>query len=712
MIHTNNEKNRFILETETTAYALSITELGNVAHGYWGKRLNRIEDYPQVGEPARLNQETNYNVLAHEYAGWSQGLYLEPSLKCSFQDHTRDVVLKFAEYQIKENALILTLRDAAFGLAVDLIYRPWENYDLIERKVVLRNESDFSIQLQQVLSARFTLPTCERYQLTQLVGKWGGETQLSQTELSIGKHIWESRRGITSHFANPFFALGRQNPSETHGDVWFGLLAFSGNWKSVVEANIHGQVFVSMGINDFDFSWKLEPHSSFETPRVIAGFSAEGYGRMSRMLHRFQRETILPESTRQSCRPVLYNSWEATEFHVNEPDQCKLAEKAASLGIELFVIDDGWFGARNHDRAGLGDWHVNPEKFPRGLGPLIQKVQSLGMKFGIWVEPEMVNPDSDLFRAHPDWVYHFPKRTATLYRNQLALNVCRPDVQKYIIGFMTKLLSENAIDFVKWDMNRSFSEPGWPEIEPARQQEIWIRHAQSIYEIFKTLRGRFPNVSFESCASGGGRVDLGTFEVSDQVWTSDNTDPYDRLFIQEGFSYPYCARAMMAWVTDSPNFANERRSSLRYRFHSSMMGSLGVGGNLPKWSDDEMNEARQWITAYKQYRHIVANGDLYRLASPRQSPLSAVQYVSPDKKESLLFTFLHSARRTQIVPRIYPRGLQSESLYKIQAIHDTRQLLDLNPNEPLSGAALMARGFRVALTGDFDSALWLVDKAG
>ena len=466
---------------------------------------------------------------------------------------------------------------------------------------------------------------------------------------------------------------------------------WSGNWKISVDHDAHGALQISGGVNDFDFSWLLEGGETFTTPSFVGGYTREGFGAASRSLHRYAREQVLPAG---GPRPVLYNSWEATYFEVSEGGQDELAEKAASLGVELFVVDDGWFGARNDEDRGLGDWWVNREKFPNGLGPLIEKVQSLGMSFGLWVEPEMVNPDSDLYREHPDWVYNFPNRPKSESRNQLVLNLAKEEVKEHLFGVLDGLLSGNDISFIKWDMNRTFSEPGWMEAPPGRRQEVWVRHVWGVYEILDRLREKHPGVAFESCSGGGGRVDLGILRRTDQVWTSDNTDPYDRLFIQEGFSMAYPARAMMSWVADPGQWVENRRASMSYRFHSAMMGSLGIGGNLLEWTEEEMREARRLVEQYKEIRDIVQDGNLYRLLSPREGHTTAVQYVSGDRSRSVLFVLRDRQRFLDRSEKVYLRGLKEGSSYRVTGEEESR-----------SGASLMGLGIEVFLEGDLSSAL-------
>jgi alpha-galactosidase len=360
---------------------------------------------------------------------------------------------------------------------------------------------------------------------------------------------------------------------------------------------------------------------------------------------------------------VLYNSWEATAFAVNEDDQAHLASLAAGIGVECFVVDDGWFPGRHHDRAGLGDWTVDRGKFPRGIDPLIEKVSGLGMGFGLWVEPEMVNPDSDLYRAHPDWVYHFANRARTEKRNQLLLNLARQDVADWTYQTLDRLLSERNISFIKWDMNRQFSQPGWPAEAGRNPERIWTEHIRSLYRILDGLRAAHPGVAFESCSGGGGRVDLGILSRVDQVWTSDNTDAWDRMRIQEGFSQAYSPQVMMAWVTDSPNPLTKRELPLSFRFHVAMAGALGIGGHLARWSAEELAEAARLVQTYKTIRPVVQGGALYRLASAFTGPLGAAQYLSTDAADVVVLAWWGPRQHGYPPPRVRLAGLDLSARY-------------------------------------------------
>jgi len=490
--------------------------------------------------------------------------------------------------------------------------------------------------------------------------------------------------------------------------VWFGALGWSGSWQITIEQDMLQQVRVTGGPNAFDFGYVLKPEETFTTPTFYGGYSDHGIGGASRLMHRFEVDTLLPHHPTPKLRRVIYNSWEATAFHVDEAGQMALAEKAASIGVERFVMDDGWFGQRNTDHAGLGDWYVNPQKFPNGLKPLIDKVRSLNMDFGLWVEPEMVNADSNLYRKHPDWVLNFPGRPHTEARNQMVLNLARPDVRTYVFETLDKLLNGNDIAFLKWDYNRNWSEPGWPGMAPDAQKDVYVDFIRNFYSILAELRQKHPNVEIESCSGGGSRVDLGVMQYTDEVWPSDNTDAFDRLLIQNGFTYAYTPAVMMAWVTDSPTWANQRSLSLEYRFLSSMQGSLGIGANLNKWSPADFEKAKQMVAEYKSIRETVQRGALYRLITPdRDSEQSVTETVSRDGKQAVAFAFLHSSHELYPFPRILLRGLDESSIYRIHAF--AGQVASDTPAQA-SGSYWMHHGVDVELQGDFQAAAFTLTR--
>ncbi|MWV47222.1 alpha-galactosidase [Paenibacillus sp. HJL G12] len=694
-----DDKHRiFAIHTQASSYLFGINEKGRLQHLYWGDPVTAEDAAPLLRARSHSSFDAEVDMEAEEYSFWGGVNYDEPSLKARMHDGVRDLSAGYIRHEIGSRdgaeTLLITMKDHVYPLEVQLSYRVIPEHDLIERSARIVNTGEQDIVLESVQSSAWSMPDLEDYRLTHVTGKWSGEFQLRSTVLSEGKKVLESRRGFTDSHANPWFALDDGRATETDGKVWFGALAWSGNWKITAEKTVFNHVRVTGGINDFDSEWVLGGGETFDTPVFVGGYTAGGFGGMSRKLHQYQYDYVLPG---REPRKVLYNSWEATYFNVNAQDQMALAEKAARMGVELFVVDDGWFGQRNHDRAGLGDWFVNKEKFPNGLGELIDKVHELGMEFGIWVEPEAVNPDSDLYRQHPDWVYHFETRERTELRNQLLLNISKPEVKQYILHFMTELLENHRIKFIKWDMNRTVTEPGMKGHPLHRQKELWIRHVQSLYEIWAELRRKFPHVEFETCAGGGARIDLGIFRYADQSWPSDNTDAFDRLSIQEGFSYTYAPRMMTCWVTESPTGMNKRSVSLEYRFHSAMMGTLGIGSNLNEWSDELIEQSGEFIRQYKEIRPLVQFGRQYRLASLKHLGVTSVQYVNEDGTDSVVFAFLHSQHLGEPLPRLRLQGLQADRDYVIDGLPEKR-----------SGRALMNIGIELPLRGDFDSLVYRI----
>ncbi len=699
----------FRIEGADVSYVLGINERGELETLYWGKRLRPSDSF---AAPHSNNGTSGFdlpiNASPQEYVGWGQGLYAVPALKITFPDGNRDLVLHYLSHTIRDNTLTIKVKDISRDVTVDLSYEMDPSTGILARSARIENHTKEPLIIEEAFAATWNLPGDSEYQLRYLTGRWAGEWNLQQQAMHPGKVVLESRRGSTGDEINSWFAIERgDQPDQDTGDVWFGALGWSGSFQINIEQDWAHRVRVTGGYTPFDFAYKLAPEEMLETPKFYGGYSHTGIGGASRMLHRFELDSIVPETPHRRMRPVLYNSWEATGFDINEAGQEALAEKAASIGVERFVMDDGWFGERKDDHAGLGDWYVNPQKFPHGLKPLIDKVHSLGMDFGLWVEPEMVNPNSDLYRAHPEWVLNFAGRPRTEGRNQLVLNLARPDVRAYVYNFLDKLLSENQIAFLKWDYNRNWSEPGWPAVPLEEQKEVYVKYVQNLYSILAELRAKHPQVEIESCSGGGARVDLGILRYTDEVWPSDNTDPFDRLSIQDGFTYAYAPGVMMAWVTDSPNWMNNRSTSLEYRFLSSMQGSLGIGANLNKWTAEDFATAKTMVAEYKVVRATVQEGALYRLISPIGSEYSATESVSRDGHEAAVFVSLHSSKEGQPFPRLYLRGLESDAVY---SIHMQNGKVDDKTPERASGDYWMHHGIDVPLRGDFQAAFFTLEK--
>jgi len=662
----------FRLDGGGVTYAFGVNAKGELEQVYWGGRVGATDRFAQAqAKPEWASFDNSSNNTPQEYAGWGGGLFAEPALKVTFADGNRDLVLHYQSHAAVPGGLDVVLKDIGRDVYVTLHYRMDAETGILARWATIENREAQAVTVEQAAAAAWSLPA-GKYTLNYLTGRWAGEWTLNQEPVLGGARVIESRRGSTGHQANPWFALQAGESDENHGEVWFGALGWSGSWRITVEKDQLDAVRVTGGFNPFDFGYVLKPGERLETPIFYGGYAKDGLGGASRALHAFELKQILPHAPGKTLprpRPVIYNSWEATEMNVTEAGQEALAEKAAALGIDRFVMDDGWFGQRKTDHAGLGDWYVNQEKFPHGLKPLIEKVHGLGMDFGLWVEPEMVNPDSDLYRKHPDWVLNFAGRPRTEQRNQLVLNLARADVREYVFGFLDKLLTENDIAFLKWDYNRNWSEPGWDQLPAAEQKKVYVEFTRNLYGILAELRQRHPKVEIESCSGGGGRVDLGILRYVDEVWPSDNTDPFDRLAMQDGFTYAYTPQIMMAWVTDSPHWLNHRATSLEYRMLSSMQGSLGIGADISKWTAEEAATAKRLIAAYHQAQGTIVQGELYRLIAPREgSAFSATETVRADKGEAVVFAFIHSTEKGRGFPVLKLRGLDAAAEYALTPI--------------------------------------------
>jgi alpha-galactosidase len=703
MIHFNPETKTFNLLLKSSYYAFQADAENCLVHLGWGPRPER------TGEAFLLTGKSGYetsDVEAFEQQTRRDELitfgdvsYHEVSLKVNFSTlpqtlnpgeaphlPIRDVRLRYAGHEIVTTAqpgltpthgqppakpdlretLRVFLQDPVQPFRVVLCYRLTPEHDIIERWCELENLGQELITIEVCSFATLHLPngTCE---LTSVTGAWGREFTTQRERLPLGLRILESRTVQTGHAANPFFLLNRPGRAwEESGVVYFGLLAYSGNWRITVEQLPSLDVRVHAGYNPFDFELKLAPQERHVTPALVCGVSLNGWGGASRRSHAFTRERVLPRPERDSSvRPVLYNSWEATYFDLSVAGQTELARKAAAIGVELFCVDDGWFGARRNDYAGLGDWVVSPAVFPEGLDPLIAEVHRLGMKFGLWVEPEMINADSDLYRQHPDWVLHFPGRPRTEARHQLVLDFGRTEVVEYIFQALDRLLAQYPLEFIKWDMNRYVREPG-----SVAGKDIWRKHVEGVYTIMDRLRQKYPRLDIQSCSGGGGRIDLGILARTDQVWTSDNTDALDRIRIQEGYSLAYPARCMEAWVTHSHNHQTGRISPLSLRFDVAMRGALGIGASLNELDEAELAEYANYIAFYKRIRHIIQDGDLYRLQRLEEYGASVIQYVLPNGREAVYSIAVREHQLGWFRPPAPLKGLDPAAAYVVLDRHE------------------------------------------
>lgn len=682
----NEKQNVFGIMTKKTSYIFGVDNNGLLRHLYWGKRINNINDFVMDELVEVSTNDPVFEITKEEFPVYGGLRYKEVCLKAEFYDKGREIVYKYLGYDILENELIIKLVDDYYKLNINLHYKVYEEYDLIERWTTLENNSEHDIKIERLYSAQFHIPY-EGLNFSNVHGHWGAEQQRFVQKVNYGKIYVENRRGISTHNHNPYFILDK-DANETSGEVYFGAFKLSGNFSGIVEQTQYGETLVQFGINPHDFEFNLKSKESFKTPSILAGYSATGFETMSHNFHNFAKDNVL----RKGLRPVLYNSWEATEFKVNCDEQIKLAKKAKDIGVELFVVDDGWFGERDSINNGLGDWYVNRKKFPNDLNPLIEEVKNNGMKFGIWLEPEMVNPLSQLYKEHPDWIYHFENRPTDTSRGQYVLNITKEEVKEFVFNTLDELLSKYDIDYIKWDANRPISQSGV-------DKSIWYNHIMALYDIVNRLKVKHEDVLFEACASGGGRIDYGILGIFDDFWTSDNTDALDRLTVQESYSYIYPIKAMRAWVTDCPNFLSNRNIPLRFRYHSAMMGTLGIGSNILKFNDEEIEMSKKLIEEYKEIRDVIQEGDFYRLENTSKNKYHLYQYNKEDR--TILFAFLPQSEIGHRGTLVKLRGLEEDTMYAA----------NIRGKEIIkSSAYLMNHGVEIKLNGDYDSEIVVFNR--
>lgn len=681
------------ISTQHSVYQLRIDESGAIYPVFWGNKaqigVQTDQARKRANGPFRLDEVPVRGTYADKM----------PVLEVAFADQTRDCELTLVSSEVisvdDRETLKIVQRDRYYPLEVISYLRVLPEYDLIEKWIEISNTARRGkeiIRIENLLSGSALLPA-DRYFLTHHSGQWFREYQLRKTELTAGIKTLAAR-DFFSFENTPWFAVTNTPGDDAHGaEVWFGHLQYSGNWRIDFESTHSNHLQIVGGINFWDTELSLTPGRVFRTPKFTLGYTPEGTEGAAQLAHDYVRNEILPESHRKQIRPVIYNSWYATAFNVNEQQQIALAKRAKEIGVELFVIDDGWFKGRKSDNAGLGDWVVDAEKFPNGLQPMIQQINDLGLDFGIWVEPEMINPNSDLYRKHPDWVLNFPNRERTQWRNQLTLNLAREDVYQYLLESMSNLLSRNNIKFVKWDRNRGLTQPGWPDAPGDLQREVRIRYMENLYRLIDTLRARFPEVIFENCSSGGGRPDLGMLQHMDQTWTSDNTDPIDRLFIQYGYLSAWPANTMVCW-TNRADY-HQAGLSLDFTFDVAMQGVLGIGQDISKWNEREMETAKRKIAEYKQIRQLVQFGIVDRLRSPFEGDRAAVQYTARDGKKAVLFcynlgeTMEGSTLQMRQNQRIKLRSLNPEGKYRIgnsETVYSGDYLMNIGIEWPVHGA--------------------------
>lgn len=595
--------------------------------------------------------------------------------------------------------LEITLRDEVRNQKIFLYYTIYEDA-VITRFAKWSNDGTEPVTIRRFLSMSMDLPTQE-YELLTFAGAHTEEKNVYRRPLRADTVAIESSRGTSSPQATPFIGLLSPHATEEQGEVIAVNLIYSGNFYGCVQCGQYGTTRVQMGINPFQFGWKLLPKESFCTPEAVLVYSAQGLGGMSDTFHRLFRTRVCRGKYRDRERPVLINSWEGMYFDINEEKILSLAQEAADLGIELLVMDDGWFKGRNSDTTSLGDWTEDKNKFPGGLQNLAQKVRQKGIKFGIWFEPEMISKDSDLYRKHPDWAIQSPHYEPVLSRHQLVLDLSNPAVCEYLIDAVSKVLELGNISYVKWDMNRHLTDLGSAYLNRENQKELSHRYVLGLYHVMEVLTERFPEVLFESCSSGGGRFDAGMLYYMPQTWTSDNTDAVCRLKIQYGTGFLFPPVTMGAHVSAVPNHQVGRSTSLATRFAVASAGNLGYELDLKKLSEEEKAEVKEQIRKYKKMRRTVQFGTYYRLADPFQENQSAWNIVSEDGTE-VIFTHVQIlARSAYRVPVIRLRGLDSEAVYT-----------DCETGQKYGGDELMYAGIRIPrIRQDFSSTTMILKKA-
>ncbi|WP_218005836.1 alpha-galactosidase [Actinomadura hibisca] len=597
----HEEPGLWLLTTPSSAYAVRLGPDGAPRCAHWGP-------------PLTLDQARALPAGREELASEGGGRFGVAGLQIRYDDGVRGVEWQHLGHDITDDNpgshLTIRMADRHYPLEIDLHYRVRPGDDAIDRWTTLRNTGAAPITILRCDSAAWTVPHRPDYRLTHVTGEWGAEFQTRRTPLAMAETTLTSRRGHSGHHANPWVMLDAGDATEDHGEVWSAALAWSGSWRITCEHDRDGRAGWTGGFGHEGVTWRLGPGETLETPKFTGIYSAEGFGGISHRWHDHVRCHVLPAPDR--TRPVIFNSWEATEFDISQAQQMELADLAAGIGVELFVVDDGWFAGRRGETAGLGDWWPDPERFPDGLTPLIEHVKRLGMDFGLWVEPESVNEDSELYRKHPEWVLRQPNRHSSEVRDQLLLDLARDDVAAWVYDRLDELVTGNDIAFLKWDMNRPVTEAG---------DDVWVPYIRNVYAVIDRLRAAHPHLMIEGCASGGGRADLGILARTDQIWTSDNTDAAQRIAIQHGYGRLYPACTMGAWVTDSPNAITGRPTPLAFRFHVAMAGALGIGGDLRRWSPADLAEAAHLVERYKEIRPVVHGGRADRLAD------WAVQYT-------------------------------------------------------------------------------------
>ena len=678
----------FLLNTKNTTYAFSVMETGQLEHMYYGRLIHG--DEPSVLKEKRafapgntvtyndLHPELSLEDVCLETSAIGKGDFREPMVSVICADGSSSLDFVYDSYEIldtkpefntlpgsydessKVQTLNITLRDRNHGFTLILSYYVFEDCDVITRSAKFINSSGENVKITRMLSMLMDFDRAGM-KITTFHGSWTREMNKTDMILPAGKYVNSSFTGTSSNRCNPLFILSDADSTETTGDVYGFNLIYSGNHYSATEVSPWGKTRVTYGINPQNFSWTLAPGEEFEAPEAVMTFSCAGFRQMSLNMHDFVREHITRGHWKKKERPILINSWEASYFDFTESSLLKLAKTAKNAGVELFVMDDGWFGDRNDDKRALGDWDiVNKKKLPGGLEGLAKKVNDLGLLFGLWVEPEMINVDSELYKKHPDWAIDIPGMEHSEGRNQRLLDLCNPEVVDYMIEQMSIVFATPGLSYIKWDMNRNFSDYYSKYLPAEKQQEVNHRYVLGFYRLLKTLAEKFPDILMEGCASGGNRFDLGALCYYPQIWASDNTDAVSRLAIQDGYSYGYPQSTYTAHVSACPNHQTLRVTPLESRFAVASFGVLGYELNLNDSSAEDIAAVKAQIELYKQYRKTLQFGDYYRL---RADNIYEWSIVDKDKNTAVSMVMQKEIKAGEQYLRIEQAGLDPDAKY-------------------------------------------------
>ena len=708
----------FQLDAKDTSYIFGVIDEGYLVHGYYGKKicgddltyLLRLTENPWVPKTNMRDKGTFMDATAFEYPCHGTGDYREPCLMVMDDEGMTATDLRSVSHKVykgkpaleglpatfaNENeaeTLEITCIDKHTGLEAVLVYTVFNDLDVITRSVRLKNTGTAPLNVKRVLSMCVDFDN-DSYDMITLNGSWARERCMERCRLHHGKQGIDSVKGESSHQNNPFMALVSHNADEDCGEAYGFNFVYSGNFFAQAEVTQHKYTRAVMGINHFDFNWLLEPGEEFVAPEVVMVYSDKGIGKMSRTFHDLYRQHLIRGEYRNKRRPILINNWEATYFNFDTDKLIGIAEQASKLGIEMLVMDDGWFGHRDSDNSSLGDWFVYEKKLKGGLKHLVDEVNKLGMKFGIWFEPEMISPDSELYRKHPDWAIQVRGREMTMSREQYVLDYSNKEVRDCVYGMMKDILDNANIEYIKWDMNRQLTEVGSTSLPKKRQRELWHRYVLGVYDLMNRLTTDYPHILLENCSGGGARFDPGMLYYSPQIWCSDDTDAIERLKIQHGTTICYPASAMGAHVSDCPNHTVGRSTPFSTRGNVAMVGTFGYELDVTRIPQEDRDAIPAQIAEFNKYNPIIRTGDQYRIGNVFEDNMwDAWIFVAKDKSEAV-FTFVQVLGRPNYRSRrIKLKGLDPKSTYK-----------NMETGEVLNGCALMNSGIFVSLDGDFKS---------